>query len=232
MGTFTVRATIDTILAMLLVVFTGCTHTRSLTAYPHADQAWVERVNRELQNHRVTMVLRDGRRVDAKNVQIVGDTVSWRAGTQQAQASQIVDVREFSFRSHLRGALDGLIIGVAIGAPSGALIIDPPKGESGQRVQAALAGSLSMGLWTAGLGAVRGSRIVYRVESTPESTPSVSNQHRCTNIVQLTDRTGDAGLDTFRDNGRSLKVRIALLPTSQADGAGGAANHAVCPRTD
>jgi hypothetical protein len=52
---------------------------------------------------------------------------------------------------------------------------------------------------------------------------------RCTITLQPTDRTGDPGLATFRDNGRPGNGHFPLLKTSQAIDAG---NKAECPRTD
>jgi hypothetical protein len=51
----------------------------------------------------------------------------------------------------------------------------------------------------------------------------------CSITLQPTDRTGDPGLATFRDNGRPGNGHFPLRPTSQAIDAG---NNAVCPRTD
>jgi hypothetical protein len=51
----------------------------------------------------------------------------------------------------------------------------------------------------------------------------------CSITLQPTDRTGDPGLATFRDNGRPGNGHFPLLKTSQAIDAG---DKAECPRTD
>jgi hypothetical protein len=51
----------------------------------------------------------------------------------------------------------------------------------------------------------------------------------CTITLQLSDLTGDPGLDAFTDNGMPGKGHFPLLPTSQAIDAG---NDALCPRKD
>jgi hypothetical protein len=51
----------------------------------------------------------------------------------------------------------------------------------------------------------------------------------CSITLQPTDRTGDPGLATYRDNGRPGNGHFPLLKTSQAIDAG---NKAECPRTD
>ena len=51
----------------------------------------------------------------------------------------------------------------------------------------------------------------------------------CTITLQLSDLTGDPGLDAFTDNSKPGNGHFPLLPTSQAIDTG---NNAVCPRTD
>ncbi len=168
----------------LIGVLSACTHTHPLVLQPTPNPAAPESLNRNLENREVTLALRDGPRLEARDVQVTSSGLSWhRAGTVETQVTKMTDVRELSFRSRLRGALDGLLIGFAIGAPAGALVIDAPHGGSGQRVQAALAGGLSIGAWSTIFGAIKGSRIVYRVEppapmSNQQSPPWESQNQR------------------------------------------------------
>jgi hypothetical protein len=153
------------VVALVLVgALSACTHARVLQA--HASVAQAERVNRDLADRSGTITLHDGSRIDARDMRLGGDALSWRQIDSTAvQSTSMADLRELRFRSRLRGALDGLVIGLLVGAPAGALITDNTSGGSGRRAEAALSGGLSIGLWSGLVGAVKGSRIVYRVEA-------------------------------------------------------------------
>jgi len=159
----------------LALVLAGCTHERALVVQPQAGLTETAEINRELEHRPATIALRDGSRVDASNIRLDADTVSWQEGAAPRHG-RMADVRELSYRSRLRGALDGLLIGLAIGAPSGALVIDSARSGAGGRVEAALSGALSIGVWSSIIGAVKGSRIVYHVDAprsdNPEETPA------------------------------------------------------------
>ncbi len=125
---------------------------------------WTPRVNDDLNGRSVLVRLRDGTRIDVRGVHVEGRIISWLdRQTQQVQTIALDRVREVSFISRRRGALDGAIIGGTIGAPAGLLVSDSGPG-AGDRAAAAGAGAVSVSLWTIPIGAIKGSRLVYRFE--------------------------------------------------------------------
>jgi hypothetical protein len=160
----------------LVGTLSACTHARVLQA--HASVAQAERVNRDLDDRTGTITLHDGSRIDARDMRLSDDAVSWRQVDSTAvQSTRMTDLRELTFRSRLRGAFDGLVLGLLVGAPAGALFIDNPSGGSGRRLKAALSGGLSIGLWSGLVGAVKGSRMIYRVEA-PSRTANQEDNAR------------------------------------------------------
>jgi hypothetical protein len=159
----------------------ACTHTRALVLASPSHLNAPETPVPDLSNRDVTVALHDGFRIDAQDVRFTGDELSWRrAGTRERHVTRTADVSALTVRSHLQGALDGLLIGVAIGAPGGALLTDTPHGGGGHG-KAALAGALSWGTLSAIVGAVKGSRIVYRVEAPPRP---VQQQHESVPVLR------------------------------------------------
>jgi hypothetical protein len=155
----------------------ACTHTRALVLTPAPNATAPEPPTLNLDNREVTLALQNGFRIDADNLRFTGDGLAWRrAGTTEEHVTRAADIRQLSFCSHLRGALDGLLIGAAIGAPAGFLLNDTPTSGPG-RGGATLSGAVSWATLSALIGAVKGSRIVYRVEppaptSNQQSPPS------------------------------------------------------------
>ena len=155
------------------VCVTGCTRARTLLLVSPAVPDAPDAINNEIADRVVTLSLDHGAPFDADSVNITSGDVTWRSrrasGTHSVtQSAPASDLRTLSFNSHTRGALDGLLIGLVVGAPLGAAIIDSPSGKSGRRVEAALSGSLSIGAWSALIGAIKGSRIVYEVAVPPQ----------------------------------------------------------------
>jgi len=173
----TIRAATTAALAMTI---SGCTHHRTIAlapgSAPAAGRRWtdepdVDALSQDLHDRAVSLTLANGSRAEARDAQLDGRSLTWhRAETGAAQTIDLADVRELSFRSRARGALDGLLIGLAIGLPAGALIIDAPNGGSGNRGQAALSGGVSIGILSAAIGAVRGARIAYRITAPPRAS--------------------------------------------------------------
>jgi hypothetical protein len=169
----------------LTILISGCTHHRSIALAPRSasaearrlpppprlrrtGQPGVDALSQDLRGRAVSLTLASGSRVEARDAQLDGRSLTWRrAETNAPQPMDLAETREVSVRSRARGALDGLLIGLAIGLPAGALIIDAPKGGLGNRGQAALSGGVSIGILSAAIGALRGDRIVYRITPPP-----------------------------------------------------------------
>jgi len=142
----------------------GCTHARTLVLVSPTVPVAPDGINDQIADRTVTLSLIRGAPFDADAVNITSRDVTWRSrGTSTTHTARASDLRTVSFTSHARGALDGLLIGLVAGAPLGAAIIDSPSGKTGGRVEAALSGSLAIGAWSALIGAIKGSRIVYEV---------------------------------------------------------------------
>ena len=140
----------------------GCAHTRQIAL----DDVALDRVNRDVRDRTVQVVLRDGQVFQVRGIRVRPDSTAWQDGPSGgARAVATEQVRRIALKRWQRGVVDGAIWGFAVGAPAGVLIIDSPDGRSGfrfaDRAQAALAGGLSGALWGAGIGALAGGRITY-----------------------------------------------------------------------
>lgn len=154
---------------LFAVLLAGCRHTHAVDSSDERDQ---NRVNRAVQDRRVTLVLKDGPSLAVRNARAGADSLFWmNVRTGQMEASSLTYVEELNFRRHARGAVDGAGLGFLIGMPLGALLIDSPSG-AGERVSAALAGGVSFGLWGLVIGGVVGSRITYRFSAPEQSERS------------------------------------------------------------
>lgn len=158
---------------LVAVLLAGCRHTHAVDSSDERDQ---NRVNRAVQDRRATLVLKDGPSLAVRNARVGADSLFWmNVRTGQMEASSLTHVEELNFRRHARGAVDGAGVGFLIGIPLGALLIDSPSGGSGgagERVGAALAGGVSLGLWGLVIGGVAGSRITYRFSAPEQSERS------------------------------------------------------------
>jgi hypothetical protein len=142
-----------------LGICSGCAHVREIDRSARDLPAALARVNREVQSRTVAVRLTDGRKAAVRALRLTPDSASWLEGGART-AVPTSKVAEVSFKSRWRGALDGLILGVLIGAPAGALVIDM-KGGFFDRAEAAVGGALGGALYGAPVGAIRGGRIRY-----------------------------------------------------------------------
>ncbi len=142
----------------------GCTHVRSVSRDPGSLHTLQSRVG----NRAATIVLADGSRYRVEGIQFAGDSARWQVSGQPGiRVAPTSQVAEIAVRSRVRGAADGVILAVLIGAPLGALLIDNPGGPASDllnRAETALAGGVAFGVYGLPIGAIIGSRMRFRLQ--------------------------------------------------------------------
>ena len=160
--------------AAIALVLTGCSTLR------RADSAAViqfSEINKQAQRARARVILTDGQQYRAFQLQVTMDSTSWfdpKTGRVRSVATGAIS--EITFIRKGRGALQGLGIGLVVGALSGAFLglvhgDDPPCGESWicfrfTAQQKAMIGAVSLGSLGGAVGsltgAILGSKNRYR----------------------------------------------------------------------
>jgi hypothetical protein len=96
----------------------GCSHTIRLGSQAPPER-W-QRAQRRLEGRRVEVVLRDGRRFRADDVEVSPEAVVWwEAGSGTRHSAPPGDVEAVCYRERGRGALEGLGLGALVGAAGG-----------------------------------------------------------------------------------------------------------------
>ena len=101
---------------------TGCSRTHQLTVDENWQTDQLRELNEKAAKKRVTLTLATGRQVQAEALRMDPETVTWLdPQTRETRSAPSGDVFSVSYKSHGRGALEGLgigmLAGVLIGAP-------------------------------------------------------------------------------------------------------------------
>ncbi len=150
---------------LLIATAWGCAHTRQV----RPDSASMARLDARVRHRPAELVLRDGGRYATQEIRLTPDSAFWQVpGVSGRRAASMSNVSEISYKSRLRGALDGLILGFLIGASLGVGLIDNPEGSSNgvvNRAETGLAGGVPFAIWGAPIGAIIGSRLRFRIKA-------------------------------------------------------------------
>ena len=146
---------------MLLIVavfLNGCrSSTVSVRPSVGEGEYTYAQMNEDLRGQYAVIELEDGKEVSAKNVKIVGDSVSWlNVRTDEASIASIRQLHKIVIKNHPLGALEGLGFGLMIGGGVGALagLASAAASKSGEFGSG---GSIAIGLIIGGgIGALVG----------------------------------------------------------------------------
>ena len=155
----------------LLLWLPACTHTRTVeVASPEAQRA----INVRVERRTARVALAGGSAVSVRALHVAPDVTTWidpaTGKTGSAPTAEVVSVQ---FTNRGRGLLEGLGLGLVVGAGGGALVglatyEEPRPGELCifcSRSDSALLGAVFFGMVGTGLGGLiglaRGSRIVH-----------------------------------------------------------------------
>lgn len=169
---------------VLFLVFAGCTSVRPVDT-TGGDAAYSE-VNRGVRGKVARVTLRDGSRMDVVGVRIDADSLSWLdRKANRVDGVPTREVQEVSVVKAGAGALRGLLVGVVVGAAAGGVRAaiegdDPDLGsdplaitqEKKYQIYPA-AHAAYAALATTPLGAILGTRKIYRFESSTQGGTDV-----------------------------------------------------------
>lgn len=118
------------VLLIVLVATTGCTRTRALSTAPSAGT--LSEINQRAENSVAEVTLFTGEQAQAHRLHIAPDVATWVTEGGAVRSVPSSEIMAVEFESEGRGALEGLGLGVVIGAGSGALLglIDQSNGSS------------------------------------------------------------------------------------------------------
>ncbi len=106
-------------LVTLAVLLGGCAHSRPFD--PAAPEGRAE-VNAQVGGRSTVVVLTSGERAEAESLRLAPDGASWiEPETGEARSVALAEVRAVQVPARSRGALEGFVIGVVIGAGLGIL---------------------------------------------------------------------------------------------------------------
>ena len=165
------------LLAVLwLSVLPGCAaNTKDIYLSGRMDEQ-LRQVNRDTGGRTVHLVLRDGRSYEARGAVLSPDSTFWRTPDSGGEISvPSSELHRITFKSRKQGALRGLVIGILVGLPGGALVTDSGPGDQNvviDRIQAALAGGLAGAIWGTPIGALVGRQVTYFIHPVDEGRPS------------------------------------------------------------
>lgn len=118
---FLSRSTALLLTTSFFLVLAGCTHTKVFnTNSPNARAD----INQRAEQTSATIIVSNRRRIETESLHIAPDVVTWIDPVSgEMGASPTSDLTSVRFRSGGRGALEGLGLGFAAGAVTGALIL-------------------------------------------------------------------------------------------------------------
>jgi hypothetical protein len=153
---------------LLPALAVSCSHTLRLG--PQAPPERWQKAQQRLEGRKAEVVLRDGRLFRADDVEVSPEAVVWwKAGSGTRHSAPPGDVEAICYRDRARGALEGLGLGLLVGA--GGMAFTAAAGCSageeclGRMIVGAIVGAvigLPVGV---AIGAVRGSQICVRFAS-------------------------------------------------------------------
>lgn len=123
-----------TMLFGLAISCGGCSSSYSVSSEgkPNSEYSYRE-VNKELNGEHVTIALKDGRDIFAKEVKISDDSLSWvDKRTDEESHASTRDINKIVVKGHWTGALEGLGIGLLGGGGLGALVGQVAVGNEGE----------------------------------------------------------------------------------------------------
>ncbi|MDA0745925.1 MAG: hypothetical protein O2954_05360, partial [bacterium] len=100
----------------------GCGHTSEVFLSPQMDNAPLRRVNMEVRNRTVELVLQDGRSFVAQITRISPDSTFWHAKESKvSEAVRTAEISRISFKNRKKGVVEGLMMGALILLPTAIL---------------------------------------------------------------------------------------------------------------
>jgi len=156
---------------MLTIMFVGCTHNSTVRLRSSVDYAlWNKRTLRK----QPVVTLMDGQKHTANNLRFDPDSTSWvDPNTQRVIAVPTAEVSNVRIVSFGKGALEGLGLGLSIGALTGGLIGTTTSGDTGSGIQYSTGSRIGIAATGLGLiggligliiGSAKGSKDVYHIE--------------------------------------------------------------------
>jgi len=162
---------------LLLAVLSGCTHTQTFDVAVPTER---EQVNAQFENRTTRITFVSGDTLYARSVSVAPDTTTWvEVQGGEAGAAPTSEVLSIRYKDGRQGVLEGLGLGFALGGGLGLIVGSDGQENSEEwlsgigpsRGQVALGMGALGGLLGAAIGLARRSRIVYRIQPTPTSTP-------------------------------------------------------------
>jgi len=164
------------IFLIILFFLTGCTATHPLYLTKDPAKAYVmdiKEFNQKMKKTHFTVVMNDGGRFPAYNVQLGADSTSFSAGNNSSQISvPTQDIHSFEDKNHILGGLQGIFLGtlggfVVIGGT--AYLIDPPSGPYDFAIAIySIGGGIIGGAGGLIFGTIKGSTDVYEIKLSSE----------------------------------------------------------------
>lgn len=150
------------IIAILIALLGGCTHTRVFDLTTSEDRA---RVNAQVEQRSSVVLLRSGERADAKALQLNSNAASWiNPETGEPRSVLLTEIRAVEMPAYGRGALEGLAIGTGIGGLLGFIGITIEGAEEqlgGPSTEVVLLGSAFLGGLVGALVGIEAGRTLY-----------------------------------------------------------------------
>lgn len=165
------------LLIMVACVLAGCACARVVDT-DQSSGAYAD-INQTAQQETAWVQLRDGQTIQATDLHVASDTAVYVDENGQMQSVATEEIAQVTFIRHDQGALEGLGIGVLVGAVAGGLIgaatYDGPEIITNSRASSAAVYALVLNVLTAPIGVIagvaRGSRVVYQFHA---DAPSIA----------------------------------------------------------
>ena len=168
---------------VLAVILTGCTHSRTVHLGGEMEGPYAA-INEKTQRKKPLITLADRRLIKASDLQLTPDSSSWlNVSTKRFETVATSEIRSIRFVKRGQGVLEGLSLGLLVGASLGGALGYATSSDSdfllGRGVGALFGGVLFGGLGASigiVMGVGEGSKVVFHFQASPPVQPGSSEE--------------------------------------------------------